>query len=72
MGAGQQAGSSSPPPTRPSTAATKAEQEKRHWRLRTPIDLANGGKLEIFTPDYFFLARKPLNAVNKAVKKSSK
>ena len=28
----------------------------------TAIDLANGGKLEIFSPDYFFLARKPLTA----------
>jgi len=31
----------------------------------TAIDLANGGKLEIFSPDYFFLARKPINAVNR-------
>lgn len=38
----------------------------------TAIDLSNGGKLEIFSPDYFFLARKPLNAVNKTGKKSSK
>jgi len=31
----------------------------------TAIDLANGGKLDIFSPDHFFLARKPLNAVNR-------
>jgi len=31
----------------------------------TAIDLANGGKMEIFSPDYFFIARKPINAVNK-------
>lgn len=34
----------------------------------TAIDLANGGKLEIFSPDYFFIARKPLNAVNKKLR----
>ena len=31
----------------------------------TAIDLANGGKLEIFSPDYFFIARRGKNAVNK-------
>jgi len=31
----------------------------------TAIDLADGGKLEIFSPDYFFLARRGKNAVNK-------
>lgn len=39
----------------------------------TAIDLANGGKLEIFSPDYFFLARRPLGSVvKKSTAKSSK
>jgi len=38
----------------------------------TAIDLSNGGKLEIFSPDYFFLARKPMHAVNKSGKKASR
>lgn len=29
---------------------------------KTAVDLVRGGQLEIFTPDYFFLARKPLEA----------
>lgn len=36
----------------------------------TAIDLSNGGKLEIFSPDMFFLARKPIDAVNKPVVKA--
>jgi sterol 24-C-methyltransferase len=31
----------------------------------TAVDLANGGKLEIFSPDYFFLARRPIGSVVK-------
>jgi len=34
----------------------------------TAIDLSNGGKLEIFSPDYFFLVRKPLGAKNHDLK----
>jgi sterol 24-C-methyltransferase len=37
----------------------------------TAIDLSNGGKLDIFSPDWFFLARKPKNAVNRDLKRAS-
>jgi len=30
--------------------------------VKTAQDLVRGGKLEIFTPDFFFLARKPQEA----------